>query len=187
MFPWGVKDAIRGGVRSGCNGCIQVSFRQGIGIVQFLNSCRISCSSTPTSIMDLNCCSRRASLIVWSVSICSHTAISSCESNTSPPLVRLFSKIIFSVIACCWSCCCRMSFALFWSNVAVRTRYSLVEIGILIGLSLLSVVVRTAKSAAKLASWLVSSTRVSQGDFWSLVGVLRRMFLRPVFSDTLVS
>jgi hypothetical protein len=58
-----------------------------------------------------------------------------------------------------------MSFALFWSNVAVRTRYSFVELGILIGLSFLSVVVRTAKPSAKLASWLVTSTRVSRAIF----------------------
>jgi hypothetical protein len=37
------------------------------------------------------------------------------------------------ILQLCWSCCCRMS---FWSDVAVRTRYSLVELGILIRLSL---------------------------------------------------
>jgi hypothetical protein len=51
-----------------------------------------------------------------------------------------------------------MSFALFWSTVAFRTMYSLVELGILVRLNLLSVVVGTAKPAAKLASLLVSSS-----------------------------
>jgi hypothetical protein len=49
------------------------------------------------------------------------------------------------------------------------------------------VVVRTAKPSAKLAFWLVSSTCVSMGQFWSLVGELRRMLLKPIFSDMLVS
>jgi hypothetical protein len=51
-----------------------------------------------------------------------------------------------------------MSFALFWGDVAFRTMLFLVELGILIMLSLLSVVVRTAKPSAKLVSRLVSST-----------------------------
>jgi hypothetical protein len=72
--------------------------------------------------------------------------------------------------------------SLFWSDVAFAM-YSLVKLGILVRLSLLSVEVRTVKSAAKLASWLVSSTRVSKGGFWSLVVELRRMFLKLVFSD----
>jgi hypothetical protein len=50
MFPWGVKDAIRG-VRNGFNRCSQVSLGKGIGIVQLLISRRISCNSTPNSRM----------------------------------------------------------------------------------------------------------------------------------------
>jgi hypothetical protein len=36
MFPWGVKDAIRG-VRNGFNRCGKVSLGQGIGIVQLFD------------------------------------------------------------------------------------------------------------------------------------------------------
>jgi hypothetical protein len=92
MFPWGVKDAIRG-VRNEFNRCS--SLGQETGVVQFLIFCRISCNSTPNSKMAWNCCSRRDSLIFWSVSMCSNTASNSCNPTHLPVGNDCFSKLFF--------------------------------------------------------------------------------------------
>jgi hypothetical protein len=60
-----------------------------------------------------------------------------------------------------------MSFLLFSSDAAVCHMYSLVELDILVSLISLSLVARMVKSISKLMVWLLASSRVSEGGFWS--------------------
>jgi hypothetical protein len=80
-----------------------------------------------------------------------------------------------------------VSFLLFSSDAAVCEIYSLVELDILVSLISLSWVARMMKSVSKLMVWLLNSSRVSEGGFWCLEGVLCRRVLRPVLSDMFIN